>query len=161
GKRSWEDKPLPGGPARVLRHPYRPTRSHFSGDRRNEAVALASNVGDIPFPAVAVAKRFAETGHVDPEVTRVDDQIAPHARDQLAMSDKLARAFDQHHQNVEGTVAQCERYAIPFEGAGCREQPEWSKGDRDALGAGRSTRPEGRKCAVAEHRIVAFTVNLA
>src|SRR5262249_14768476 len=126
-------KPLPGSSARVLRHAYRPTGTRFPRDRRNEAVTLAGNVGDIPF--LAVAKRFAETGHVDPEVTRVDNQIAPHARDQLAMSDQLARAFDQHHENVEGTVAQCQRYAILFERAGCREQPEWPKGNRDALGA--------------------------
>src|SRR5262249_40840541 len=124
-------------------------------------VALAGNVGDVPFLAVAVAQRLAETGHVNPEVARVDDQIAPHARNQLAVSDELARAFDQYHQNVEGTVAQCQRDAVLLECAGCGEEAEWPKGDGDALRARPRAGPEGRQWALAEHRTVALTVNLA
>jgi hypothetical protein len=67
---------------------------------------LARNVGDVPFLPIAVPKHLAQTGNVNPEVARVDDQTAPHARDQLAMSDDLARALEQHHQNVESTIAE-------------------------------------------------------
>jgi hypothetical protein len=61
------------------------------------------------------------------EVTLVHDQTSPHARDQLALAYNLTSALDQHHQNIESTIAQCERDAVLFECAGCREQPEWSK----------------------------------
>jgi hypothetical protein len=82
---------------------------------------LAGNVGDIPLLPIAIAKRLAQTGHVNPEVTLIHDQTSPHACDQLALADDLTSALDQHHQNIESTIAQCERDAVLFECAGCRE----------------------------------------
>jgi hypothetical protein len=82
---------------------------------------LADNVDDVPFVTIAIAKRLAKAGHVNPEVTGVHDQAAPHMRDQFPLADDLASALDQYHQNVERTIAQRERDAVFFEGASSRE----------------------------------------
>ncbi len=152
-KHCWQQKPLPGSTTGILRNPRRRLRVHFTPDWRDEAIALAGNAGDIPVSPVAIAKRLAQTGHVNPEVARVHDQPSPHARDQLAMADDLTGALDQHHQDVEGPVAQCERDAVLFERASGRVQPEGSERKGGALRAPRAIWLDDRMRAQRDRRM--------
>src|SRR4029077_6536801 len=130
---SWQHKSLSCITARVLRNQRRPTRRHFPPERSYKAVALSGHGGDRAVTPFAITKRFAETGYVNPKVTRVHDQTAPHARDQFPLAHDLTSALHQHHQNIERSVAQRERNPVLFERAGRREESKRPKGKRDAL----------------------------
>ena len=46
------------------------------------------------------------------QVLRFDEQLRPHAVEQFVLSDQLPAAFDQCHQQVEGTWAYIHRLPI-------------------------------------------------
>ena len=70
-------------------------------DRRDETIALTGHVFDVTGAAFSIAERLAQSGHVDPEIAGADHEAAPHACDQIPVTDDLTCAFDQHDQNVQ------------------------------------------------------------
>ncbi len=136
----------------------------FAPNGCDKTVALAHDVGDIPLPTLAVAivltECLAQAVDVHAQIARVDDEVAPDARQQLLVADDIARPLDEHQQNVERTSAERERNAVFLEHARARKKPKRSKGNDVALGGSlplaHDAAPAGH-CGVDEHSEIVVT----
>ena len=80
--------------------------------RRDEAVAPARDIGDVPLSRAAIAKRLAQGGDVDPQSVLLDDRVRPGASDELVLADRLAGAFNQRDENVQRPAAEAQRLSV-------------------------------------------------
>ena len=55
---------------------------------------------------MAVTKRLANRGHVDPETSLLDGHIPPDVIDELLLRDDLTRAVGETDQNIQRPTAQ-------------------------------------------------------
>src|SRR5215469_8888105 len=73
--------------------------------RRDKGVASARVVGDVALAGAAIAERFAQRRHMDPQGALLDSHIRPGPGDELLFRDRLAGVFDQRNQNIERSAA--------------------------------------------------------
>ena len=92
--------------------------------RCDKGVTPARIIGDEPPARAAVAKRFAQRRDMDPERTVVDDRIGPRAGNESILVDRLAGAFDQRGEDVQGPAAEPERFLIIEQQSLRGDQPE-------------------------------------
>ncbi len=74
--------------------------------RCDKGVSPAGVVGDVAPAGAAVPKRLAQRGDMDPKRSLIDDRIGPGAGDQLILADRLAGAFDERDEDVQGPAAE-------------------------------------------------------
>ena len=73
---------------------------------RDETVTLARQIRDVARTLLAITKATAHVGHLDPEVTGLDHEIAPGSRHQFALTHNFACALDQRDQDVQSSAPQ-------------------------------------------------------
>ncbi|MFK4523986.1 hypothetical protein ABIF90_001967 [Bradyrhizobium japonicum] len=61
---------------------------------------------------MAVTKRLANRGHVDPDAPHFDRHVRPDVIDQFLLCDHLARTLGKVDQDVEGPAAEGQRHAV-------------------------------------------------
>src|ERR1700722_2905250 len=74
----------------------------WEGDNgADERIAPSLNVGDVAVAKLAVAKRLAERGHVDPEAPLLNGYVRPDVTDDILLRDDLTRAVGEIDQNIQ------------------------------------------------------------
>nr|WP_238578702.1 hypothetical protein [Inquilinus limosus] len=111
---------------RALRHRRGRTRPQ---DRRHEAVAPSRQRRDVARAVLAVAQRLAQPGDVEAQAALLDDHVGPHLGDQLALADRLVRAGDEGHQDVQRPGAEIDRGAVPGQQPLAHGQAEGTEGE--------------------------------
>src|SRR5712675_367742 len=81
-------------------------------DGADERVAPSLDVYDASVARLAVTKRFADRGHVDPEAPLLDGYVRPDVVHQLLLCDHLTRTLGKVDQDVEGPAAQGQRLTV-------------------------------------------------
>ena len=73
-------------------------------DGANERIAPSLDVCDVSIAKLAVTKRFADCGHVDPEAPLLNGYIGPDVIHQLLLRDDLAWAVGKMGQNIQRPI---------------------------------------------------------
>jgi hypothetical protein len=77
-------------------------RTTSEGDNgTDERVATSFDVCDVSIAKLAVTKRLADCGHVDPEAPLLNDYVRPDVIDELLLRDDLAWAVGKIGQNIQ------------------------------------------------------------
>src|SRR5258708_26727434 len=81
-------------------------------DGADERVAPSLDVCDVSVARLAVTKRFADRGHVDPAPPLLDGYVRPDAVDQLLLCDHLTRTLGKVDQEVERPAAKAQPHTL-------------------------------------------------
>jgi hypothetical protein len=71
----------------------------------DERVAASPDVCDVAVAKLAVTKRLADRGHVDPDAPLLDGYVRPDVIKELLLCDRLTWRLGKVDQDVEGPVA--------------------------------------------------------
>src|SRR5882724_8100202 len=82
------------------------------GNVADERVAPALDVRDVSVAELAVTKRLADRGHVDPDAPLLDGHVRPDVIDQLLLCDHLTWTPGKVDQNVQGPAAKGQHLAL-------------------------------------------------
>src|SRR5258707_15791553 len=77
-----------------------------SDNGADERIAASLDVGDVSIAKLAVTKRLADGGHVDPEVPLLNGYVRPDVIHQLLLRDDLTWAVGKIDQNVQRPIAE-------------------------------------------------------
>src|SRR5712675_3341188 len=81
-------------------------------DGADERVAPSLDVYDASVARLAVTKRFADRGHVDPEAPLLDRYVRPDVVDQLLLCDHLTWTLGKVDQDVERPAAKGQHHTL-------------------------------------------------
>src|SRR5216683_2010613 len=81
-------------------------------DGADERVAPCLDVCDVSVAKLAVSKRLADCGHVDPEAPLLNDYVRPDVIDELLLRDDLARTLGKVDQDVQGPAAKGQHHTL-------------------------------------------------
>src|SRR5882757_8930819 len=81
-------------------------------DGADERVAPSLDVCDVTVAELAVTKRFADRGHVDPEAPLLDRYVRPDVVDQLLLCDHLTWTLGKVDQDVERPAAKGQHHTL-------------------------------------------------
>src|SRR6266566_6148821 len=82
-------------------------------DGADERVTPSPDVCDVSGAKLAVTKRLADRGHVDPDAPLLDGHVRPDVIDQFLLCNHLTRAPGKVDQNVEGPAAKRQHLTLP------------------------------------------------
>ena len=83
-----------------------------TNDRSNERVAPSFNIRDISVAELAIRKRLADGGHVDPKAALSHGDVRPNVIDELFIFDDLAWTLDEIDQKIESPTAEGKRDTV-------------------------------------------------
>jgi len=72
----------------------------------DERVASSLDVCDVAVAKLAVTKRLADCGHVDPQASLLNGYVRPNVIDELLLRDDLTRAVGKIDQNIQRPTAE-------------------------------------------------------
>ena len=75
-------------------------------DGADERIAPSLDVCDVSVAKLAVTKRLADGGHVDPEAPLLNGYVRPDVIDQLLLRDDLTRTVGKIDQNIQRPTAE-------------------------------------------------------
>jgi hypothetical protein len=75
-------------------------------DGRDERIAPSLDVCDVAVTKLAVTKRLADGGHVDPEAPLLDGYVRPNVIDKFLLRDDLTWTLGKINQNIERPTAE-------------------------------------------------------
>src|SRR6266700_380313 len=81
-------------------------------DGADERIATSLDVCDVSIAKLAVTKRLADCGHVDPEASLLNGYIRPDVIDELLLRDYLTWAVGKIGQNIQRPIAEGKHLAI-------------------------------------------------
>ena len=93
-------------------------------NRRYELIAATRDAGQIPPAGLSIAKRLAKAGDMNPESAIIGEGIGPDAGEELGLADKLAGAFHEYCQNIEGAAPEPNGSFIFQQQLLCRQETE-------------------------------------
>jgi hypothetical protein len=99
-------------------------RQRLAGCTRHEAVTSSWNVHDIAFTSLAVTQGAPQLNDVEAQAALLDRYIGPNSRDELALSDHLARSSDEKTEQIESPAAHGNRRAVTFQETSVRNDTE-------------------------------------
>jgi len=102
-----------GEPALVAELSVPAFRATREGDNAaDERIAPSLDVCDVAVAKLAVTKRLADYGHVDPEVPLLNGYVRPDVIHQLLLRDDLTWAVGKIDQNVQRPIAEGKRLTV-------------------------------------------------
>src|SRR5216684_8798350 len=78
----------------------------------DERIAPSLDVCDVSIAKLAVTKRLADCGHVDPEAPLLNGYVRPDVIDELLLRDDLARTLGKVDQDVQGPAAKGQHHTL-------------------------------------------------
>src|SRR5467141_2842075 len=78
----------------------------------DERVAPSLDVCDVSVAKLAVTKRLADCGHVDPEAPLLDGYVRPDVIDEFLLRDDLTRTLGKVDQDVEGPATKGQHHTL-------------------------------------------------
>src|SRR6267154_5141120 len=103
-----------GEPALVAELSVPAFRATREGDNAaDERIAPSLDVCDVAVAKLAVTKRLADYGHVDPEAPLLNGYARPAVIHQLLLRDDLTWAVGKIDQNIEGPAAEGKYFVAP------------------------------------------------
>src|SRR6266851_5621121 len=81
-------------------------------DGADERVAACLNVCDVSVAKLAVSKRLADRGNVDPEAPLLHGDVRPDVIDELLLRDDLTRAVGKIDQNIQRPTAEGKHFTV-------------------------------------------------
>jgi hypothetical protein len=81
-------------------------------DGADERVAPPFDVCDVAVAKLAVAKRFADCGHVDPDADLLHGHVRPDVIDKLLLRNHLTLTLGEVDQDVQGPAADWQHYTV-------------------------------------------------
>src|ERR1700681_731804 len=88
-------------------------RAASEGDNgADERVAPSLDVCDVSVAKLAVTKRLADRGHVDPDAPLLHGHVRPDVIDEVLLCDHLTRTLGKVDQDVEGRAAKGQHHTV-------------------------------------------------